>query len=178
MKKNLAKAFELHNSNFALLVFLADHCHLVPDNLLKTLLAVVRFMPNAYPRIETIAQMTGHSTRTVIRKIQRLEELGFVRVTREHRKSNKYELILGDTYLSLKEESRVTNCEVRVTNSALLGDTYLSPQHINKHINIKHIKDSVINDCVKNADEGDVDPDMVSPETRERWMMKAINKTD
>lgn len=154
MRRTLTKAFELHNSNFHFLSLIAENTRRVPISLLPTLLAVVRFMPNAFPKIETLSNMTGHSTRTVMRKIKRLEELGFLKVTREHRKSNRYELILssivdsvdenslGDTYLSHKNHSRVTTGEVRVTNSALLGDTYLSHQHINKHINKEHIKEN------------------------------------
>lgn len=190
MKNNLTKAFNFHNSNFYFFTLLADHSYMIPENLLKTTMAIVRFMPNAYPRIETLAEMTGLSKRTVMRQIQKLESLGIIKVTREHRKSNRYDFVLGDIIVSLKNESlgcqnqvvRVTNSEARVTNSALLGDNMVSLQHINKHINIKHIKehinDYVINGCVENADEGGVDPDMLNPDTRAKWMAKQFNKTD
>jgi hypothetical protein len=140
-KKALAKAIEHHNRNFVIYLRISENAHLIPDNILKTLLAITRFMPNAYPSIDTISKMTGRSTRSTMRDISQLEELGLIKVTRSHRKPSVYNIgFLGDKALSCKDDSRVTN-GASLGDKALsfLGDKALSPHHIKDHIN-KHIK--------------------------------------
>lgn len=176
MKKNLAKAFDLHNSNFYFLTLIADNSHLVPEHLLKVLLAIAKYAPNSYPRMKTIQEMTGKSKRAVIYNIKELEKIGLIEVKRNHRKSNKYTISLGATAIAPSENLGCNLEQVRVQPRVTLGATAIAPQHINNILKEHIDHDDVINDCVKNAVEEGIDPDMVSPDTRKLWMNNEINK--
>ena len=168
MKNTLAKANRILNGNFNAYSIIVQHLDTLPTEELKVLLAISYFMPNAYPKIETIAKMTGKSERTVIRHIKKLEELCVINVERRHRNSSVYTLLLGDKAMSLKEEFRVTNNEFRVTNEVPLGDTRVSVQHIKyKHINNKNIENEIL-------DEGS-EPE--TPEERLAWIKDQFNKS-
>lgn len=160
-KNKIAKSKNFHNTSFYYYQLIISNFSLIPENLLKTLFALAKYMPNSYPKIETIALITGQSTRTVMRKIAKLEELKIISVMRNHRKSNSYALLLSDNIVSPKddslgcqlEHSRVTNFDSRVTTVTLLGDNMVSPQHINKHINSKHINKHIDDPEIKELAE-------------------------
>lgn len=137
----LKSIYKFKDSNFRVYQLICDNLNLIPDEQLKTLMALSKFMQNAYPTIETISTMTGRSKRSVIRDIKKLEKLKIISVKRQHRQSNIYNCTLGDTAMSLNGILGCQNEQVRVTKTASLGDTAMAPHHINNHIN-KHIKEN------------------------------------
>jgi AraC-like DNA-binding protein len=166
MKNTLAKANRILNGNFNAYSIIVQNLNVIPTEELKVLLALSHFMPNAYPSIETLSTMTGKSERTVLRHIKKLEELCLIKVERRHRQSSIYTLLLGDTAMSLKDDFRVTNNEFRVTSGVSLGDTRVSVQHINKHINKKRE-----NEILEENNQ-----EIESPEQRLEWIKNQFNK--
>lgn len=167
MKNTLAKASRVLNGNFNAYTIIIQHLDAIPGDELKVLLAISYFMPNAYPKLKTLAEMTGYSERTVMRHIKKLEELCVIKVERRHRQSSIYTLLLGDKAMSLKDDFRVTENEVRVTNEGSLGDNRVSVQHIKyKHINYKYNNE--------NSDENSQEQE--TPEERLAWLKQQFNK--
>ena len=78
----------------------------------------------SYYSIAKMANACGMSERTFMRKIQKLEEMGFLNVERRANRSSLYTLIgknMGVTDCHL-QESEVTDCHVGVTNCHGQGD--------------------------------------------------------
>jgi DNA-binding transcriptional ArsR family regulator len=144
------------NSNFTLYLKIVENLSIIPDEQLKTLLAISKYAPNAYPKIETLAEITGRSKRTVMRDIKKLEEAGVIKVTRKHRLSNFYDITLSDKALSPKQKTLGDKQEGGkvTTGDTHIGDTAMSPQHIKKHIK-EHIGDVFLG--VEKEDEADLD---------------------
>lgn len=165
-KKSLQKAQSFINSNFYVYLKICDNLADIPDEQLKTLIAISRFMQNAYPTIETISKMTGRSSRTVMRDIKKLESLGIISVKRKHREANVYNFSLGDKAMSLNEDLGCQNQASRVTKTGVLGDKAMSP-HYNNHIN-NYIK----GDFLKIDDEKSED----AIEARRQFVISLTNK--
>lgn len=115
--------------SFAAFDYISENIKKYPEDCLSTVMILAYHLPNSFPTISLIAEMTGRSTRTVIRKIKKLEELELITVTRRHRNSSIYTLNLGDTALSCKKVLGDKTGVVRVTNSTSLGDNMVSLQH-------------------------------------------------
>lgn len=143
-KNKIAQAQNFYNRNFDMFIVIAENSHLIPDHLLKVLLAIVRYAPDSFPQITTIMKMSGKSKRAVIYNIQELERLNFISIDRKHRKSNHYKVSLGAIATAPKESFGCNLEQVRVQPGVVLGATALAPHHINKHIN-KHIKENFKN---------------------------------
>lgn len=115
--------------SFAAFDYISENIKKYPEDCLSTVMILAYHLPNSFPTISLIAEMTGRSNRTVIRKIKKLEELELITVTRRHRNSSIYTLNLGDTALSCKKVLGDKTGVVRVTNSTSLGDNMVSLQH-------------------------------------------------
>lgn len=115
--------------SFAAFDYIAENIKKYPEDCLSTVMILAYHLPNSFPTISLIAEMTGRSTRTIMRKIKKLEDLELITVTRRHRNSSIYTLNLGDTALSRKKVLGDKTGVVRVTNSTSLGDNMVSLQH-------------------------------------------------
>lgn len=164
MKNNIAKAYKFSNSNFRVYQIICDNLHLIPDEQLKTLLAISKFMQNAYPTIETIVKMTGRSRASVFRDIKKLEELNIISVKRKHRQSSVYNLILSLTAMIPKDDFESQKEGSRVSKSEVLSLTAMIPHHINNHIN-KDIKEEPNINLVDNSE-------MI--EERRKWLANEL----
>lgn len=137
------KAFEYSQNSFFVTKRIVENLAVVPDELLKTLLAIAYYMPNSRPTHDQIIKLTGLSVRTSKYHVKKLESLGFITVYRQHRLANEYQIILGATAIAPKDDNaNALGCkktQVRVQSEAVLGATALAPQHtilnILKHTN-------------------------------------------
>ena len=137
--------------SFAAFDYITENIKKYPDNCLSTAMVIAYHLPNSFPTISVIANMTGMCNRTVIRRIKKLESLNLIKVKRRHRNSSIYTLILGDTIESLKESLGDKMGVVRVTNSMVLGDTIESLQHTSITYNVK--EDDLLNNKLEDQAE-------------------------
>ena len=80
IKEEVAKRLSIHNRNFEIYNTITENLYAIPDHLLKTLLAIVRYLPDGFPCIDTMSKMTGLSRSSTKRHVRELKNLGIITV--------------------------------------------------------------------------------------------------
>lgn len=167
-KKTIQKAYAFSNSNFQVYLNILEILPEIPDEQLKTLLALSKFMQNAYPTIETIMTISGRSRASVFRDIKKLESLGIISVKRRFGMPSIYNFKRGITAMRpLEPEGVSNNDEGGITAMRQGGITAMRPNHIKEHIN-KYINGDFLKIDDEKSDE--------AIESRRQFVISLANK--
>jgi hypothetical protein len=104
--------------------FRTKHLRLLKGARLAVFLSIALHIDDesvSFPSAETISEETGYSIREVLRSVKELEKLKIIKVSREHRKSNRYKVLQMARFGRLSDKKsvkEVTQDAPKVTQKA------------------------------------------------------------